>query len=225
MGQSRPSCHQFATAVGAGESRCLCRRRAPVPSMPQDEGPPGAGARGPEEADRPRNGGGTSEAAAAAGGRIGSGGRRRPCCEGRSPARRGARGPEQADQQGNGGGTLKFSAAAAAAGVGSGARAGGGCAARVAAPHGGVPGVPSKPINVFALALFFSPSLFRSLVMRSGGRQRPRCEGRSGVRTSDSDRGTRRDLHRSSPAAATRNRRAQSFFEPAGPSWRASYYI
>ena len=27
------------------------------------------------------------------------------------------------------------------------------------------------------------------------------------------------------PAAATRNRRAQSFFEPAGPSWRASYYI
>ena len=36
MGQSRPSCHQFATAVGAGESRCLCRRRAAVPSMLRD---------------------------------------------------------------------------------------------------------------------------------------------------------------------------------------------
>ena len=44
-------------------------------------------------------------------------------------------------------------------------------------------------------------------------------------RTSASDGRTRRDLHRSSPAAVTRNRRAQSFFEPAGPSWRASYYI
>ena len=43
--------------------------------------------------------------------------------------------------------------------------------------------------------------------------------------TSASDGQTRRDVYRSRPAAAIRNRRAQSCFEPAGPSWRASFYI
>ena len=66
----------------------------------------------------------------------------RPCFEGCSAARRGVRGPEDAVRPRNGGGTLKISAAA---GVGSGAGAGGGRAASVAAPHGGVPGVPRKP--------------------------------------------------------------------------------
>ena len=75
---------------------------------------PTSGARGPEGADRQRNGCGTLKiSAAAAGGRIGSGGRRRPCCEGRSAPPRGARGPEGADRQRNGGGTLKISAAGA----------------------------------------------------------------------------------------------------------------
>ena len=53
---------------------------------------------------------------------IGSGGRRRPCCKGRSAAERGARAPEGADRQRNSGGTLEISAAAwGRAGVGSGA--------------------------------------------------------------------------------------------------------
>ena len=42
-------------------------------------------------------------AAACARGSIGSGGRRRPCCEGPSPPPRGARGPDEADRQRNGG--------------------------------------------------------------------------------------------------------------------------
>ena len=46
-------------------------------------------------------GGGTLKISAAAGGRIGSGGRRRPCCEGRSAAERVVRGPEGADRQRN----------------------------------------------------------------------------------------------------------------------------
>ena len=56
---------------------------------------------------------------------------------GSQPARRDARGPEDADCPRNGGGTLKISAAA---GVGSGARAGGGRAARVAARRRGARG-------------------------------------------------------------------------------------
>ena len=49
--------------------------------------------------------------------------------------------------------------------------------------------------------------------------ERSTCIGLVG--TSASDRQTRRDVYRSRPAAAIRNRRAQSFFEPAGPSSRS----
>ena len=61
----------------------------------------------------------------------------RPCFEGCSAARRGVRGPEDAVRPRNGGGTLKISAAA---GVGSGARGGGGRAARVQVRRGGQSG-------------------------------------------------------------------------------------
>ena len=92
-------------------------------------------------------------------GRVGSRDRRRPCCEGRSPARRGARGPEQADRLRNGGGTLKISTAA---GVGSGAGAGGGRAVRVAARQDDFSNLP---------LLTFFRSIFKGTEALAAGRQ------------------------------------------------------